>query len=96
MARDLVPQEATKAEGWCHGAEADLKALQDRQVAQASQLQEHKEKLKAQEAAVAKQDAEVKKMAIEQAGERDRLMKLKEEAAAAQAALTEAKKVAAM
>ena len=38
----------------------------------------------------------MKKTALEQAGERDRLTKLKEEAEAAQAALTEAKKVAAM
>ena len=38
----------------------------------------------------------MKKTALEQAGERDRLTKLKEEAEAAQAALAEAKKVAAM
>ena len=38
----------------------------------------------------------VKKAALEQAAERDRLTKLKEEAEASQAALLEAKKVAAM
>ena len=51
--RDLARKEATEAEDWCRMAEADLKALQDRQAAQASQLQEHEEKLKAQEAAAA-------------------------------------------
>ena len=52
--------------------------------------------MKAQEAIVANQDVKLKKTALEQAGERDRLTKLKEEAEAAQAALAEAKKVAAM
>ena len=52
--------------------------------------------MKAQEAAVASRDAEVKKMALEQAGERDHLVKLREEVEASQAALSEAKKVAAM
>ena len=94
--RDLARKEATEAEDRCRVVEAELKALQDQQAAQASQLQEREEKLKAQEAAVANQDAEVKKTALEQAGERDRLTKLKEEAEAAQAALAEAKKVAAM
>ena len=76
--------------------EADLKTLKDQQTTQASQLQEREEKLKAEEAAVANRDAEVKKMALEQAGERDRLVKLREEAEAPQAALSEAKKVATM
>ena len=67
MERDLARQEATEAEDRCHLAEAGLKALQDRQAAQASQLQEHEEKLKAQEAVVASRDAEVKKAALEQA-----------------------------
>ena len=51
-AQDLARKEATEAEDRCRMAEADLKALQDRQAAQASQLQEREEKLKAQEAAV--------------------------------------------
>ena len=55
--RDLARQEATEAEKQCRMAEADLKALQDRQAAQASQLQEREEKLKAQEAAVASWDS---------------------------------------
>ena len=46
-ARDLARKEATKAEDQCRMAEADLEALQDWQAAQASQLQEREEKLKA-------------------------------------------------
>ena len=77
---DPARKEAAKDEDRCRMAEAELKALQDRHATQASQLQEREVKLKAQEAVVANRDAEVKKTALEQAGERDRLMKLKEEA----------------
>lgn len=91
MVRDLAHKDATKAEDRRRAAEADLKTLQ---VQQAIQLQECEEKLKAQEAVVASWDAEVKKTALEQVGERDRLVKLREEVEAAQAALFEAKKVA--
>nr|XP_020199424.1 translation initiation factor IF-2-like [Aegilops tauschii subsp. strangulata] len=94
--RDLARKEATEAEDWCRVVEAELKALQDQRAAQASQLQEREEKLKAQEAALADRNTEVKKAALGQAVERDRLTRLKEEAEAAQAALAEAKKVAAM
>ena len=94
--RDLVWKEAAKAEDRCRVVEAELQALRDWQATQASQLQEREEKLKAQEASVANQDAEVKKTTLEKAGEHDHLTKLKEEAEAAQAALTEAKKVAVM
>ena len=94
--RDLARKEATEAENRCCVTEADLKTLQDQQATQASQLQEREEKLKAQEAAVVSRDDKVKKTALEQDGECDRLVKLREEAEAAHAALSKAKKVAAM
>ena len=90
---DLAWKEDAKAEDRCCVGEAELKALHDQQV---SQLQEREEKLKAQEAAVADRDAELKKAALEQAAERDRLTKLKDEAEAGRASLAEAKKAAAM
>ena len=77
-------------------AEAELKTLRDQQAVEARQLKARVEKLKAQEAAVADRDAKVKKAALELAAERDCLTKLKEEAEAAQAALAEAKKMAAV
>lgn len=67
--RDLAWKEAIEGEGRCRVVEAELKTLQDQQAAQASQLQEREEKLKAQEAAVVDRDTEVKKAALEQAVE---------------------------
>ena len=63
--RDLARKDATKTEDQCRVVEAELKALLDQQAAQAIQLQEREEKLKAQEDAVADRDTKVKKAALE-------------------------------
>nr|XP_020155231.1 splicing factor, arginine/serine-rich 19-like [Aegilops tauschii subsp. strangulata] len=58
--RDLAQKEAKDTQERCRTVEGELKALQDQQDAQASQLQVQEEKLKAQEAAVVSCNTELK------------------------------------
>ena len=60
-------------------AEAEMKALREEQADQTRQLQEHEEELRAREAVLADRDAELAQAAKDQAVERDRLGKLKED-----------------
>ena len=60
VGRDLAQKEAKDTQERCRIVEAELKALQDQQDAQASQLQVQEEKLKAQEAAVVSCNTELK------------------------------------
>nr|XP_020147014.1 uncharacterized abhydrolase domain-containing protein DDB_G0269086-like [Aegilops tauschii subsp. strangulata] len=87
-ARDAALADAAAAEKRCRTTETELKALCDEQAARARQLEEQKEKLKTQETALTDRGTELEQAAQEQAMERSRLERLKEEVEAAQASHT--------
>nr|XP_020191478.1 MAP7 domain-containing protein 1-like [Aegilops tauschii subsp. strangulata] len=80
--------DAKAAEERCRAAEAELKAVRDKQATRTRQLKEQEEVLKAREAAITDRDAELEQAAREQATECGCLEKLKEEVESAQASHT--------
>jgi chromosome segregation ATPase len=90
--RDMALAEAASSEKRCREAEAKLKAHAE----DARSLEEQKKGLEVRKKALDDRDAELKRVAQEQASEGTLLEKLKEEAEAAQRSLTVAKEAAAM
>ena len=83
-ARDTALANAASTEEWHAEAEAKLKVLQEVQAAYTHRLQKWEEDLKAREAKLANRDSELTQVTLDQAAERDRLAKLKDEVAEAQ------------
>nr|XP_040251829.1 actin cytoskeleton-regulatory complex protein PAN1-like [Aegilops tauschii subsp. strangulata] len=88
VARDAALIDAASAKERCRMVEAELKALSDEKAARTRRLEEQEEELKAQENALVNGDTELEQAAQEQAAERSRLGKLKEETKMAQASHT--------
>ena len=84
VARDAALNEEKMAAKHCHEAEASPKALQEDQATHVRRLQQQEHNLKAREAKLADRDSVLSKVTVDQAEERERLAKLKEEVAQAQ------------
>nr|XP_020147349.1 protein pxr1-like [Aegilops tauschii subsp. strangulata] len=82
-----APALSSPAEERCRVAEAELETLPNERAVKARQHEAREEKLKAREDAVAGRDTELKQSAREQAIERGRMEKLKEELEAEKARL---------
>lgn len=88
VACDVALDEAKAAAKHCHEAETSLRMLLDEQATHAQRLQQREDDLKGREVNHVGCDSALSKVTVDQAGEHERLAKLKEEVAKAQTSHT--------